>query len=215
MGWQDLYIPARFSFGCGCSNRIYRGCHSMGVTLVLKHKKNALDCIAFEKPSRQFETKLNNILNDCDDKGGFVSVTIDNPKKPRTTGALSQNNLIWRLITIISDATGDTTHQVEEGLKDRAMSKGYPYHISGVTKKPVGNSMATISTVEASYLIDTAYEVIAELGIILEPQDSKTVNEGLISQKEFVDEKKVDTVSLAQSALESESKESEIGWDIF
>jgi len=187
----------------------------LGITLVLKHKKNALDCIAFEKPSRQFEAKLNKILQNCDDKGGFVSVTIDNPKKPRTTGELSQNNLIWRLITILSDVTGDTIHQVEEGLKDRAISKGYPYHISGVTKKPVGNSMTTISTVEASYLIDTAYEVLAEYGVILEPQDSKAVN---FAKTETQDEppkvEQSDSAdSLAQSALQDDY--GEIGYDIF
>lgn len=147
-----------------------------GVTLVLKHKGDMLDCIAFEMPEKQFQDKVKNILEKCDNKNGYVTVTVDCPHKPRTTGEKSQNNLIWKLITIIANETGSEIGEVEQGLKDRAINKGYPYHINRVSGKPQGNSMTTIDTVECSYLIDTAYEVIAELGIVLEPQLCKGQN---------------------------------------
>jgi len=58
----------------------------------------------------------------------------------------------------------------ENGLKDRAISRGYPTRINRFTKQLEPKSMTEINTVECSYLIDTAYQVISELGIVLPPQ---------------------------------------------
>jgi hypothetical protein len=55
-------------------------------------------------------------------------------------------------------------------LKVKAIAKGYPYHVSKITGQPEPESMTKINTVEMSYLIDTAYEVCAFLGIVLEPE---------------------------------------------
>ena len=83
-------------------------------------------------------------------------------------------------------------------MKDKAIAKGYPYHINPVTHRPSGDSMKGINTVEMSYLIDTAYEECAEQGIILTPN--------LVREKEEFDASRV-----AEEALEkTDEKELEI-----
>lgn len=100
---------------------------------------------------------------------GFMTVTLDKPYKSRTTGEGSQNNLIWLLIQKICNEIGEDPKEVERDLKERATAKGYPYHVSKLGKM-IPESMTKINTVEMSYLIDTAFEVCAFLGIVLEPQ---------------------------------------------
>lgn len=145
----------------------------MGVTLILKHVDNN-DCfISFEKPQKQFQEKLEHIFNQCKKKDDYVCVTFEQPYKPRTTGDKSQNNLFWLIATKISNETGMTLKEVESSLKEKAIPKGYPYHIDKITGRPKGDSMKTINTVQMSYLIDTAYEVCSFMGIVLEPQYAK------------------------------------------
>ena len=99
----------------------------------------------------------------------YFSVELKMPYKSRTTGKGSQNNLFWKLVEYICGETGDDPDAVEAELKKKAIGKGYPYHISKISGEPVPESMTKINTVEMSYLIDTAYEVCAFLGIVLEP----------------------------------------------
>lgn len=107
------------------------------------------------------------------DYNGYMTVTLDKPYKSRTTGKNSQNNLIWLLIQKICNENGEEPKETERQLKEKAIAKGYPYHVSTITGKPVPESMTKINTVEMSYLIDTAYEVCAFLGIMLEPELKK------------------------------------------
>lgn len=177
-----------------------------GVTLVLKHRNDVSDCIAFEKPEKQFQEKINSIFEKCEKKGGYVCLTIEQPYKPRTTGDKSQNNLIWKLITIIANETGNSIEDVESGLKEKAINKGYPYHINKVTGKPTGNSMRTINTVECSYLIDTAYEVIADLGIVLPPTEARTTLEHEIKVETPIVNESKSAVNLATESLYADEK---------
>lgn len=154
------------------------------VTLILKHIPKS-DYLSFEKPEKQFQESINNILKLCEKKYGYVCVTLEPPYKPRTTGEKSQNNLFWKLATIIAKETGSSLGEIESGLKYRALAKGYPYHINVVTRKPEPESMTKINTVEMGYLIDTAYEYIAELGIVLPPTVSKNeFDESLLEHRE-------------------------------
>ena len=91
----------------------------------------------------------------------------------RTTGEGSQNNLFWKLVQIICNETGEDPKEIEREIKLKAIAKGYPYHVSKITGEPIPESMTKINTVEMSYLIDTAYEIIAFLGIRLEPDLKK------------------------------------------
>ena len=102
-----------------------------------------------------------------------MTVTLDKPYKSRTTGEGSQNNLFWKLVQYISNENGEEPKIVERDLKVKAIAKGYPYHVSKITGQPEPESMTKINTVEMSYLIDTAYEVCAFLGIVLEPDLKK------------------------------------------
>lgn len=89
------------------------------------------------------------------------------PYKQRSTGKYSQNNLIWKLITTIAGYTGYTVYDIEEYAKKRAISRGYPYRINPLTGEMRLASMTELDTVEAGYLIDTLYEIIAEMEIPL------------------------------------------------
>ena len=109
---------------------------------------------------------LKDLVELCDNKyGGFVRLELSPPYRARTTGANSQNNKFWLLATKIANYTGDDIKNVENDLKIKAISKGYPYHISKITGQPIGESMTKVNTVEMSYLIETAIEVCAFLGI--------------------------------------------------
>lgn len=132
------------------------------------------DCLIIELPPEPYKSKLVQVLEKCNKKcNGYVSIDIERPYKSRTTGEGSQNNLFWILCTKIANEVGDDSRGMEDtenGIKMRALSRGYPYHISKITGEKIPSSMTTVNTVEMSYLIDTAYEICAELDISLEPQ---------------------------------------------
>lgn len=122
-------------------------------------------------PSASVKAEITHLWQDAKDKyNGFMNVTLDKPYKSRTTGEGSQNNLFWKLVQIICNEIGEDPKEIEKELKEKAIAKGYPYHVSKISGRPVPESMTKINTVEMSYLIDTAFEVCAFLGIVLEPQ---------------------------------------------
>lgn len=148
--------------------------------------------LVIELPTEPYKARLLEVLEKCNSKcNGYCSIELNRPYKPRTTGQNSQNNLVWKLIQIISDETGEDVSEIEHQLKVKAINRGYPYHVSPITAEPVPESMRKINTVECSYLIETLYEIIAFLGIILEPQLAKENNKELVS-------------SLAEKALEED-----------
>ena len=106
------------------------------------------------------------VLDVCEKKySGYVQIEISPPYKKRTTGELSQNNLVWRLITLIANETGNDIHDVEAAAKERAIKRGYPYHVNGITGRLTPSSMTEINTVEAGYLIDELHAICDEMGI--------------------------------------------------
>jgi hypothetical protein len=125
-------------------------------------------------PTKAVKAEIEHLYQGAKEKyNGYMTVTLDKPYKSRTTGKNSQNNLIWLLIQKISNENGEEPKIVERDLKVKAIAKGYPYHVSKITGQPEPESMTKINTVEMSYLIDTAYEVCAFLGIVLEPDLKK------------------------------------------
>ena len=102
----------------------------------------------------------------CEEKyGGYIRLEMSPPYKGRTTGENSQNNLIWKLITLIAEETGNELGDVEEAVKERATRRGYPFHVNKITGKMNPESMTKINTVEAGYLIDELLQICSELGI--------------------------------------------------
>lgn len=129
--------------------------------------------VTFKIPSSLIE-KVEAILGVCESKfHGYVSVRLDKPRRPRTTGDLSQNNLVWKLISAIAEYIGDDSPgmtDTENEIKRRAVGRGYPTRVNKVTGGLEPLSMTKIDTVQCGYLIDTAYQVAAELGIVLPPR---------------------------------------------
>lgn len=143
----------------------------MKIVCYVEPKENGL---FLKYPSLSVKSELLHLWEGVKDKyNGFMTLTLDKPYKSRTTGEGSQNNLFWKLVQIICNEIGEDPKEIEREIKLKAIGKGYPYHISKVTGEPIPESMTKINTVEMSYLIDTAYEVIAFLGIRLEPDLKK------------------------------------------
>jgi hypothetical protein len=125
-------------------------------------------------PTKAVKAEIEHLYQGAKEKyNGYMTITLDKPYKSRTTGEGSQNNLFWKLVEYISNENGEEPKIVERDLKVKAIAKGYPYHVSKITGQPEPESMTIINTVEMSYLIDTAYEVCAFLGIVLEPDLKK------------------------------------------
>lgn len=112
---------------------------------------------------------LKGVVDLCEKKhNSYIKLELSPPYKPRSTGQNSQNNLIWKLITVIANETGNELEDVEVAVKERALKRGYPFRQNKLTGKPVPASMTTINTVEAGYLIDELHQLAAELEINLE-----------------------------------------------
>jgi hypothetical protein len=100
-----------------------------------------------------------------------VRAIITRPYRERSVGRHSQNAHIWGHIQAIAESLGDDVADVEAYCKMRAISRGYPYHICGLSGELKPDSMATISTNQASILIDVLHQIAADCGIILAEGD--------------------------------------------
>lgn len=115
------------------------------------------------------QARIKSLVELCDKKhGSFMKLEMSPPYKKRTTGENSQNNLIWKLITIIAQETGNELEDVEIAAKERAIKRGYPFRQNKLTGKPMPASMTKINTVEAGFLIDELYAIANEFEINVE-----------------------------------------------
>ena len=129
-------------------------------------------------PSKAIEQEMVHLWEKSKDKyNGYLAAELKTVYKSRTTGKGSQNNKFWLLVDYICKETGEDLLEIEKELKEKAISKGYPYHLSKITGRPVPESMTRINTVEMSCLIETALEVCAFLGIALDPEISQKTDE--------------------------------------
>lgn len=142
----------------------------MKVTLTMNH-----DSLAIGIFPRVKQPEIKALFTASDKKGGFVTVTIEEVKKPRTTGAGSQNHCINGFIQQIANSTGDDFDRLKLYFKLKAVSRGYPFErdeegnirYTKVTREPILKSEADLTTEEAGFLIDAILEEAAELGIKL------------------------------------------------
>lgn len=109
----------------------------------------------------------------------IVSITIEKPFRPRTTGYKSQNHALNWIIQVICQETGQDFQTTKEYIKSKAVEMGYPMLTrkkvgeGGVTEEvvtdwygnPRGISEADSSVSECSILIDSAMMLASELGI--------------------------------------------------
>lgn len=125
--------------------------------------------IAFEPPrDTGANESIKHELRKCRDKyGDFVLVTMQPPKKPRTTGKDSQNHHLNGHIMQICNETGNDYESVKTAVKLLAVeSMGYPYRT--IAGQIVPQRESDSSTDECAKLIEAAHVLAADLGIILQ-----------------------------------------------
>ena len=125
--------------------------------------------IAFEPPKEVVASeRIKQELRKCRDKySDFVLVTLQPPKRPRTTGKDSQNHHLNGHIMQICNETGNDYDSVKSAVKMIAVENmGYPYKTIGGQIIPQRES--DCSTDECAKLIEASHLLAADLGIILQ-----------------------------------------------
>lgn len=107
-------------------------------------------------------------LERCKDKNNdYVLVTMQPPKRPRTTGEGSQNHHLNGHIMQICNETGNDYDTIKYCVKMLAVEQmGYPYKTVAGHILPQPESQS--STDECAKLIEAAHVLAAQLSIILQ-----------------------------------------------
>ena len=124
--------------------------------------------IAFEPPAdKAADANIKHELRKCRDKyNDYVLVTLQPPKKPRTTGENSQNHFLNGIIVQICEETGNDYDSVKDAVKMIAVEQlAYPYKTIG--GKIIPQRERDCSVEECSKLIEAAQMLAADLGIIV------------------------------------------------
>lgn len=124
--------------------------------------------IAFEPPADAgANANIKHELRKCRDKhNDYVLVTLQPPKRPRTTGKDSQNHLLNGIIVQICEETGNDYDSVKDAVKMIAVEQlAYPYKTIG--GKIIPQRERDCSVEECSKLIEAAQMLAADLGIIV------------------------------------------------
>ena len=109
-------------------------------------------------------------LTKCRDKhNDYVLVTLQPPKKPRTTGEGSQNHHLNGHIMQICQETGNDYDTVKLAVKMIAVEQ-FGYSFKTVGKQIVPKPERECSTVECGMLIEAAHYLAADIGIILKEE---------------------------------------------
>ena len=93
-----------------------------------------------------------------------LAVTIE---KPYPTRSSEQNKFFWGIVQEIAKASGADFDDIEDEIKERALTRGYPYTINTVNGRPKAESMTKVNTVQMGLLIDEAIQFAAEQGVII------------------------------------------------
>ena len=124
--------------------------------------------IAFEPPADDgANANIKHELRKCRDKhNDYVLVTLQPPKRPRTTGEDSQNHLLNGIIVQICEETGNDYDSVKDAVKMIAVEQfAYPYKTIGGRLIPQRERECSVE--ECSKLIEAAQMLAADLGIIV------------------------------------------------
>ena len=125
--------------------------------------------IAFEPPADSgAQQAIKRELRKCRDKHNrFVLLTLQPPKRPRTTGKGSQNHHLNGHIIQICNETGNSYDAIKYCVKMLAVEEmGYPYEIIDGYIWPKAEHES--STDECAKLIEAAHVWAAQHGIILQ-----------------------------------------------
>lgn len=127
--------------------------------------------LCFELPCDTFIlANIKKLLTTCQNKDNdYIRVTLQRPKRPRTTGAYSQNHHLNGHIMQICAETGNDYDAVKNAVKMIAVEQmGYPYTDFHGVITPKGESES--STDECAKLIEAAHLLAADLGMILKEE---------------------------------------------
>ena len=138
---------------------------------VVLHREFVKGHIAFAVPADEVSREaIKRELTKCRDKhNDYVLVTIQPPKKPRTTGDGSQNHHLNGHIMQICNVTGNSYEAIKYCVKMLAVEEmGYPYEIIDGHVWPKEERKS--STDECAKLIEAAHVWAAHHGIILKEE---------------------------------------------
>lgn len=117
-------------------------------------------------PSNEARAEILHLYESSKEKyNGYFKIDIQKPYPARTTGAGSQNNKFYALVTEICKVTGNDITDVKDALKEKAIKRGYPYRVNKLTGRIKPYSTTEVNTLEMSYLIEEAIQECAEQGI--------------------------------------------------
>lgn len=127
-----------------------------------------------------YQRAMHMLMEYCfENKGGFCSISISQPKTKKSTGAKSQNSHFHGHVAMISESTGQPIEDVKKYLKDQAVTRGYPILMkkdeNGDDIEPIqdfwgniqGDSMKDITSAQCSMLIEQSHQLADEMGIKL------------------------------------------------
>ena len=117
-------------------------------------------------PSNEVRAEILHLYETSKERfNGYFKIDLQKPYPARTTGAGSQNNKFYALVTEICKETGNDITDVKDYLKERAIKRGYPYEVNKLTGRIKPYSTTEVNTVEMGYLIEEAIQECCELGI--------------------------------------------------
>lgn len=140
----------------------------MAKAQMVLHRIFEKGAIKFELPENAADrTCLAMVLRQCQEKNNdYVLVTLQKPRKPRTTGEGSQNHHLNGHIMQICSETGNDYETVKNCIKMKAVElMGYPYKEMNGVITPKHES--DCDTQECAMLIEAAHLLAADLEIIL------------------------------------------------
>lgn len=110
--------------------------------------------------------------------GGFVTVKLDSPHRPRSTGPRSQNHRLNGFVSQFCNATGNDFEDIKLFVKRRAMRRGLPPKNAGgkviyskVDGEPLPISEADMSVEQCGWVISEIEQLSAEEGVTLVESD--------------------------------------------
>ena len=117
-------------------------------------------------PSNEMRAEILHLYQTSKEKyNGYFKIDIQKPYPARTTGAGSQNNKFYALVTELCKATGNDMEDVKDALKEKAIKRGYPYRVNKLTGRIKPYSTTEVNTLEMGYLIKEAIQECCENGI--------------------------------------------------
>ena len=140
------------------------------------------DAVTFRVPA-DYRQPLIVVLKRCAEKAsGYATLTIEPPKRPRTTGPRSQNSALWGWCSDIAEQLDYTDEQVKAAMCRMAVSEGYPTTLSidGV-EEPMPTRRA--STEQLSVVLSVIVRFADEHSLYLTEYDGDGIPRRMVGGK--------------------------------